>query len=603
MQIFSASKKIVFIETLRIIDMIQFYNAESIKFHKTSLPASVLLIALKKIIFLRAWLTKFNKFDWGDTKKINDSLKIASINAHNYLEDYLLGRESYLLSLNKNLKIDFDLILRKFIFSELLFSKYFFYELVHIYLSENPNKLYVLQLEKTHLGIYFTKFSNINLKLIKKYKILSLVTSISLIIILIYKWKLKVKNKNNLYENKILCFVGGKLELNFYKEILSEFNPIFITNVPPENLFKDSFQISDIEKQNIEYLNLSNKNWAMIKNLFLTILKIDFIKNWVLYSELDSYFLLFINQLFYARTLAPEGSNNLFVVFEHHDFIKTVRNEFLRVDGNYSIFMSLFTGHSLRFYPPEFYQNYDCLISSGEALEDTYKENKSPTKTIYRVGSTQGKLPWAKSQQFLSDKKQKLMNILSGNMVVTFLTPGVCKPTYESEVRLLQLARQVSMIPNTKVLIRPKIINDPEYWSFYENNVFGFNNLILTGVEFELLDFLDLSDLFITSYSTSACDVALHGAPIFFVDYLNQKDRFLFLDINKGFKSLQLDEDEALEKIHSWLDPDKNKALHIDHAALMRDFVNYLEHGKINFDEYKKCIIEIFRSQAWRSLA
>ena len=555
-----------------------------------------MITLLKKFKFLSTKINKIKKFEWGDTTSLDFSLQNASSNSYDYVEWYLNKKYDYLDSITKKIKINYRLIVKKFFFSELVYKKYFFYELVLIYTYENPKNSYTYLYERKHAGSYRSKFFLSNYIFRNKYNLLKFIVNLFNLILLIIYYRLKV-TKNNIYNNKLLCFIGTKTELKAYKNILNEFDPIFITDQKPISLFKDSLSDKVIDSK-IENIGLSYVNWIKIKTIIINIFKTGFIKNWTLYFDLENYFLTFFNQLFAARMLAPEGRNNTFIVFEHHDFIKTVRNEFLSADGNYSIFFSLLSGHALRKYPPEYFENYTCLISSGRMLEDIFRENMSSTIRIYRVGSYFAKYP---KVEFLNSKiKRKLVNSLAGNVVITFLTPGICKPTYESEIQLLSLAKHVSNIPKVKVLIRPKIINDPVYWNFYKNQVHGYKNVILTGAEYELLEFLDFSDLFVTSYSTSSCDVALKGAPIFFVDYLNQKDRFIFFDINKNFRYLQLSKDEACDKIKSWIQNYLNNINNSEHNMLMQEFVEYLEHGQNDFFEYKKNIHKIFKSQSWR---
>ena len=600
MQTDKKEKKIIFIETLNGIDFFKAYKADLILFNNCGFLQSKLLAILKRIKCLNINLQKIQRLEWGDTKKLNNSLKNASINSRNYMEDILTNKINYFELANKESNLNFCLIYKKFIFSEVLFKKYFFYEIIQIYCQENPNYKYVLYLNSLHLGVYKDKLSHLKLILTRKTILNLVINNFILKILIINYWRLKATREGKIYENKILCYVETTTELNAYKQVLSKHNPIFITKKNGINIFKDSLTNCNVIENDINYICITYNNWRKVKKIISRILKVNFNEGLELILNLGDHFPEFINKLFYAIEQAPEGSGNSFVVFEHHDFLKTVRNEFLRESGNYSIFFPVLSGYSLRYYPPEYYQNYDHLISSGKALESSFSENFSSTKSISKIGSFGGKSYYQINENSIVGEQELLAHNLQGNKVVTFLTPGVFKSTYESELQLLSLARQISLIPNTKVIIRPKIVDNSEYWEFYKNQVSGFQNIILTGAEYALLDLVKFTDLFITSYSTSACDVALRGAPIYFVDYLNQGDRFIFFDERKIYRELQLDANNAFSIISRWLRSPSNEGLRKNHSILMNKFIDHIEYKKLDFNEYKRALEELFQIQPWK---
>jgi hypothetical protein len=170
------------------------------------------------------------------------------------------------------------------------------------------------------------------------------------------------------------------------------------------------------------------------------------------------------------------------------------------------------------------------------------------------------------------------------SLAVVILSPGICDPTYTHELKLMALARELAAMPGVKVMLRLKPVEpSPKYADFYRREVEGRADLLITAGEYDLFDFLAVGDLFLTSISNSAFDLAQAGAQVIFIDY--QRDPAMLLPWS-AVPGVCLDERTALPIVQCWLrdEPEKRERW----REKMRHFAEYIAYRHANFDAYRE---------------
>jgi hypothetical protein len=149
----------------------------------------------------------------------------------------------------------------------------------------------------------------------------------------------------------------------------------------------------------------------------------------------------------------------------------------------------------------------------------------------------------------------------------------------------MELAKKIANTGNTKVIIRLKpTISDPAYENFYEEYVDGESNILLTHFEFELFDFLEVTDVFLTSISTSGYDIAVAGGNVLFVDLINDQEAYYHW--NK-YSDILLSESDAYDVINKLLHgSDSRKIVKI--KSTMEKMRQYLGYNYGTFEKYKE---------------
>lgn len=562
-------------------------------YYQKTITSLLLDKILTRIAMVSGQLKRLKKLDWGDTRFMTTVDKNASFNARNY-SDYLLEESRRFIDDSARLfNIDFAFIFKKYLFTEILYKKYFFYEMSLQYTRENPEKTHAFYVDKTHLWRYKDHIKAAGeLYFINNYLKFEFFTSLIMIpLLLLFYWRKKtLKNPLN-FENDLLCMVHSPSEYQCYKELFGHHPKTKYVIIDTYSVY---FTSREIEEFKIKKLGLNQSVYKdLVKSTFQYLFLI--IKH---YNQVYLYgheLMKLYHKIIIGRSCAPQGKGNIFITFEHHDVIKTIRNEFIRHEGSKSVFFSYLLGVARRYYPQEYFENYDFLCSSGKYLEDQFMENEALTKHFMKTGC------YFSHKRIISNKEYheriRKLNSFKGNAItVTILLPGVCKLTYNSEVALMRLAQQLSMQQEVKVFIRKKPFEpEKKYAGFYESFVAGNNSIYLTGMEFELFDFLPPTDLFITSFSSSACDLAMRGANIYFIDYFRcTGQQYLYWEAALTHRIL-LSEEESFIKIMEWLNDDKNGRIRTRHREGMEQFVDYMGYRFTNFEEYRTNLINQLR--------
>ncbi|MEI7527287.1 MAG: hypothetical protein WCJ95_23260, partial [Mariniphaga sp.] len=88
-----------------------------------------------------------------------------------------------------------------------------------------------------------------------------------------------------------------------------------------------------------------------------------------------------------GRAEAINGNGNLLITYEHPTTVNFVRNEFLRKDGNRSVFIAKNTNDAPIYFHEEIFANYDVMCVSGKISPELYLLKRARCPAIIAVGS------------------------------------------------------------------------------------------------------------------------------------------------------------------------------------------------------------------------
>lgn len=520
--------------------------------------------------------------EWGDTRYLENTFRDSLMNATGTVSRLMSSAGSFLSKYKDLYGIDFVLIFRKYLLAIYLFEKYLRYEFFLQYTRENPGKDYVAYVDADFFGPYEEALHNTCTvhKLAVFKNIEYFFALIGILGSYFFKWKRRVTQRCLSFDDQVLCYVTRPDEYYFDKDLfLSVRNIHFLIY----DTYRDTFKGVPDDGLTVHESALSPDAYRKLrKDMFRYVEMLA--KGWKYFNRIGWHAVQFYENIMFSRSYIPEGRNNTFIIFEHHDLMKTIRNEFIKARGSRIVFFPYSSGFALRYYPQEYYARYDLIFSSGKYLEDQFRESEAIDPVFVKTGSAVAHIH--QKDAAYEVRLKKLIERKAGRTVVTILCPGVCKPTYYSEVNLMELARKLADTTGVEVFIRQKpFIPEPEYQDFYESFTDENDSIYLTGMEYELFDFLPVTDLFVTTYSTSACEVAMRGASVFFVDYMKHPDRVLFWkgDVSDG---ILLDGGVAVEKIGAWIDDSPDGPVRTAHREAMRRFIDYIDY-LLPDDEFK----------------
>lgn len=563
---------------------------------------SLLVILFEKVFnalgFFRDQAHITTKLSKAHVAFLNNVDKLALKRADSTCDELLVKHSEALRKTSRMFGIKFDLILRKYLLSNILYNRYLFHELAFQYAIENPDnkvifKFHRLFSEEKHLTCYVAD----NTKLTCKSRIYELLIAIILIpvILMIRMYKCRPLCVRP-FNDRMICITTNYDQYICYNDLFGEiYRPIYL--IPPSYL-KD-FDENQLEEINgiATHIGMTKKNRKRIIGYTLAYLN-AILKHYRLFDVLGIHTAFLYNRIFTARLMAPSGSGNLIVAFEHHDTIKTIRNEFIRAEKSRTLFFSYLLGVSLRYYPEEYFSNYDYICLSGEYLREQLIENRAITDKFLTTGAYFTHR-YTSSDRVYYERIDQLKRFKEVFNTITILCPGICDETHIAEKQLMELAVRLSSCKNFRIFIRQKPFKPEEkYARFYETYTDENPSIWLTGMEFDLFDFMDVTDLFITSFSSSACDVASRGGNIFFIDLLKHTDRFMFWQESVS-NGLVLNESDALDSIKKWFDQYGTGNVPQPYAERLRRFREYIECRHDTYELYHQRLLQLFEENGF----
>ena len=191
-----------------------------------------------------------------------------------------------------------------------------------------------------------------------------------------------------------------------------------------------------------------------------------------------------------GKAATINGCNNVYCTFEHLVTFKAVRNELLRSSGNKSVFVPMNSYVTNQFFHSEFMFNYDVVLSSGRHLEDMYPRKLAKTKIYLPTGS------YTSHRMLIPDRDRcarqvALKNFKKHDTLILVTSPGICPPTLNIEIKLMELLRCLSNVDGIKLVLRMKPTEPvPMFRDFYRQQLAGVKNVMITAGEYDLFDFV-----------------------------------------------------------------------------------------------------------------
>ena len=227
------------------------------------------------------------------------------------------------------------------------------------------------------------------------------------------------------------------------------------------------------------------------------------------------------------------------------------------------------------------------MCAAGKHTLDLLAKKHAKTSIYLKAGSFDNH--WGAIDKVnQTERLSKIKKFKGNNKLVTIISPGICDPTYMHEIKLMNLAKKIAKIPNTKVIIRTKPVKPVlKYSNFYDIHLENESNILLTNKEFELFDFLVDTNIFVTSISNAGSDIALAGGKILFINFMRDNDMFLFW---RKIPSIVFSEEAVFDKISQYLyiNPKDEKNL-INESNI--ELVAYLGYRFNDFKEYKENLL------------
>lgn len=483
------------------------------------------------------------KIDFGDVQVVTQVRR----NAYEFAEKVVDRTEMspWTASVSRTLKVNFDLIAKRF-FHEELYEKYQFIELMLRYIREHPDDQHAISLERAFVGPYEEILREVPEVCIRNSsRWLGLPMLFLAPLLVRFLWKKDGIAGNKIFEGKIVCEIDGEELYAMFSDI---FESISDKQFVIEKRRAGVFGAERLERLGITVLGLSKGDYDGLR-LAAWPYMVHSLRH---YAGIPFGGAPLIN-LFYSIIMGKGetigGTGNAFFTFEHLVLAKLARNEFLKVDGNKSIFVSKNSGVTPR-YHPEIFLNYDIVCATGRQDEETYQLRRSTASAYLRVDSydRHRRSPVVAECPRIA----RLKAFKGGSAAITILLPGVCDATYNQEVKLLQLAQSIARQRDVKVFIRTKPVPSvPKYADFYAVHTSGSDALLLTMAEHTLADFLGITDLFITTISNSGFDIALRGGQVMFMDFIKDPDFSLAWST---VSEVVVAEEDALIVVRDWLD-------------------------------------------------
>jgi hypothetical protein len=390
----------------------------------------------------------------------------------------------------------------------------------------------------------------------------------------------------------MVCCIDEESTYEMYNNLLGEYSKLrYVIEKHNVKWFSDE----RLQELKIHVLGLTKESYLYLKKIvykyMLSCLKYH--RDISLYGA--RLFWLFYT-LIRGKAEAVHGKGNYFFTYEHLITEKAARNEFLRLDGSKSIFIPKNAHASPQYFHSEIFINYDVMCSAGKQIEELYERKRALTKIYLPVGSYDNHRRTVYTSDY-DARVARLKTFKGDSLAVTIISPGICDPTYSHEIKLMILAQKIAHQQGVKVFIRLKPVPlIPKYADFYTSYVDGQDSIMLTAAEYELFDFLEVTDLFVTSISNAACDVALCDAQIMFIDFMKAPDLFLFWSV---VNDLVLNEENAFKMIMQWVNDKKDGRVRTRYEEKMKQLTEYIGYRFPSFDSYKANLISELREHVF----
>lgn len=521
-------------------------------------------------------LNNTRRLELGDLERATNVRARAFANAEEQLSrDFV----TWASAVGSKLGLDFATLVEKALF-ETAYDRHFFVELAKRYADEHLEEKHSLHLE-ARLNGQGEVPDNLSISTRMAWDWLAFATALlALPMVLFYHQLRKTHADNPSFERTLVCAVSSKPILAMFRSLFAEVSPMaFVV----ERDYLNSFTPAELAENRIQPLGLSRKRlnemWAFLPSYAR--LSITHARVLAQFGWLPARMLHVMAQG-YAVTIG--GRDNVFLTFEHLTLPRAVRNEALRATGSTSVFFAKNSYVTFQFYAAERMLNYDAVCASGPHAPRLYRRKRAKTSTFLEVGSYDAHAPETSN----ADTRRNALTKFKGDeTLITFLSPGLCDETSSHEKRLTQLAARLSSVPGARVMMRLKPGLEGTV-GFYQDLLRGSSVRISTATEFSLFDFIGPTDLFVTSISSSACDIALRGGNVVFVDFMHTPDLYLPWE---NAPDAVLSESEAFERLAAWVEDAPDGPVRTAHQRALAQLNVDLGQRHPSFAAYRETVL------------
>jgi hypothetical protein len=497
-----------------------------------------------------------------------------------------LNIDTWAQRVSRRLGINFSLLVSKYFFEE-IYAKYEFIAFATRYAEEHPDELHLIKLSPQFAGAHQRQLgSNAQISIRQTAESLRFLMGLIVIpLLLTFHWTKSGTKATLRFQRALVCLIDGDETLEMFEALCPRHGDIHYV----------------IEAANAKYLSRQPTSERGISVLGLTGERMDFfrkfcvayiliaLKEFKTISPFGFHPFRIFHILLQGASMTPHGEGNTFLTFEHLTLPRAVRNEFMKSQGCRSVFVTKNTYVTYQCFAAERQINYDVVCCSGQHMEDAYRRRSAMTEVFLPTGSYDSHAVSGMPESRRGNM-EALKSKIGDTTVIVILATGICDATYSNEERLMKFAVALSQVPNARIVVRLKPVEPPaQYADFYHDILAAGKDIIVTGREFELLELTSLADLFVTAISTSACDLAVRGGKVFFVDFMKTPD--LYLPWEK-FPDMVLSEDTAFKYIESWVLDSENGPIRSRHAEVMKDLRDFLAYRFDGFGEYKRNLLE-----------
>lgn len=491
--------------------------------------------------------------------------------------------DSWAVAEGARLGIDLALIARKQRFEQ-AYETFLFLELMARYVAEHPDDTHELEVGSAWWTPYESRcragVSAVRVR--RQWAGVRFVAGLCLLPLVVLYHRLRSRSAGPLrFERNIVCAVDGEQTVAMFQELFGDDSRLRFVVEPA---YVAAFSAERRAQLGIEVLGLGASDARVALRCSFAMAASAWRYRRALASEGGNVLLLW-HSLLQGRALAIHGGGNVFVTFEHLIHMRAVRNEFLRREGSASVFVPKNSYVTYRHYPAEAWQNYDVIGCAGPHAEALYRWKHSVTRRFASLGSFDAHAPVAATDASY-DRRKVLEDFARGYTVVTVLSPGICDENLSSEVRLMALARALSLYPGLRVVVRPKPVAPvPKYAAFYEDHLAGAQDVLVAAPDVLLSEHQPSTALFVTSVSTSACDLALRGSDVLFVDFMQTPDLYLpWLEVPE----VVTDEASAIDRIVAWTTDRADGPVRREHRRAMERLRTCLGYTWPDFATYRR---------------
>ena len=546
-------------------------------------------VALGLLERLRIPAPQLSRLSIGDLQRATGARDRAFARAEALLP---AGLAPFGASVGRIFGIDFSLLVEKHLYDE-LYDRLLFVELAYLLAAEQPSERHVLVVnDRTGRALGRPPMAaNLRVWVMPSFDALNFFLSlVGLLPLLCYHRPRKPVAGIASSRGGTVCLVSDPTTLQMFRCLMGGRDDVRYAIEPA---YTDAIPARERELSDVAVLALGTDGFRQLRRGLLPFIMAAVRSAPQLASWGTLPFEMF-HLLAQGRGLAGELRDSTVLTFEHLTLARSVRNEFLRAKGCTSVFVPKNSYVTYRHYPAERRVNYDLVCASGPHAEQLYRWKRAVTQRFAVTGSYDAH---AEEPEGAAERRRNLEQLKNGRLLITVLSPGLCVETTSHEQRLMQLAARIAARNDVCVVVRLKPGTRNSANEQFYRNYLDASPVTVTAEEFDLFDFVGPTDLFLTSISTSSCDVALRGATVVFVDFMHTPELYLpWLEV----PAVVLAEEGAYDWVRAWLHDAPNGPMRTAHSRAVARLVAYIGHDNGSFDAYRGALLDVLTAASPR---